>query len=74
MSLTPIVVPAPLAWKSHEANYRYSTVEYRIACFPVDRIQAIRLYLRVVDLGSFSKAAADLGIGQPAATKMVAQL
>jgi DNA-binding transcriptional LysR family regulator len=28
----------------------------------------------VVDLGSFSKAAADMGIGQPSATKLVAQL
>ncbi|MEY3125459.1 MAG: hypothetical protein RLZZ573_1979, partial [Pseudomonadota bacterium] len=28
----------------------------------------------MVDLGSFSKAAADLGIGQPSATKMVALL
>lgn len=40
----------------------------------MDRIQAVRLFIRVVDLGSFSKAAADLGIGQPAATKQVAQL
>jgi DNA-binding transcriptional LysR family regulator len=40
----------------------------------MDRIQTLRLYLRVVDLGSFSKAAADLGIGQPTATKLVAQL
>jgi len=40
----------------------------------MDRIQAIRLFIRVVDLGSFSKAAADLQIGQPSATKLVAQL
>jgi len=40
----------------------------------VDRIQAVRLFIRVVDLGSFSKAAADLGMGQPSATKLVAQL
>lgn len=40
----------------------------------MDRIQAIRLFIRVVDLGSFSKAAADMGIGQPSATKMVALL
>ena len=40
----------------------------------MDRIQAVRLFIRVVELGSFSKAAADLGIGQPAATKMVATL
>ncbi len=40
----------------------------------MDRIQALQLFVRVVDLGSFSKAAADLGIGQPSATKMVAML
>jgi DNA-binding transcriptional LysR family regulator len=40
----------------------------------MDRLEAIRLFIRVVDLGSFSKAAADLRIGQPAATKRVAQL
>ena len=40
----------------------------------MDRIQGLKLFIRVVDLGSFSKAAADLGIGQPSATKLVAQL
>ena len=40
----------------------------------MDRIQAVRLFIRVVDLGSFSKAASDIGIGQPAATKQVALL
>ena len=40
----------------------------------MDRIQALQLFIRVVDLGSFSKAAADVGIGQPSATKMVALL
>jgi DNA-binding transcriptional LysR family regulator len=40
----------------------------------MDRIQGVKLFIRVVDLGSFSKAAADLGIGQPSATKLVAQL
>ena len=40
----------------------------------MDRIQAVRLFVRVVDLGSFSKAAAELGVGQPAATKQVARL
>jgi DNA-binding transcriptional LysR family regulator len=40
----------------------------------MDRIQGIRLFVRVVDLGSFSKAATDMGIGQPSATKLVAQL
>jgi len=40
----------------------------------MDRLQAVQLYIRVVELGSFSKAAVDLGIGQPSATKLVAQL
>ncbi len=42
--------------------------------FTMDRFQAAKLFVRVVDLGSFSKAAAELGIGQPSATKLVAQL
>lgn len=40
----------------------------------MERIQAIRLFIRVVDLGSFSKAAVELGIGQPAATKQVRRM
>jgi DNA-binding transcriptional LysR family regulator len=40
----------------------------------MDRFQAVRLFIRVVDLGSFSKAASELGLGQPSATKQVAQL
>ena len=37
----------------------------------MERIQDLRLFVRVVDLGSFSKAAAEVGIGQPAATKLI---
>ena len=40
----------------------------------MDQIQSMRLFIRVVELGSFSKAAADMGLGQPAATKRIAQL
>ena len=40
----------------------------------MERIAALRLFVRVVDLGSFSKAAAELGVGQPAATKQVARM
>jgi DNA-binding transcriptional LysR family regulator len=40
----------------------------------MDRLQAVRLFMRVVELGSFSKAAAELGIGQPAVTKQVARM
>ena len=40
----------------------------------MESIQAIRLFIRVVDLGSFSKAAAEAGIGQPAATKQISRM
>jgi DNA-binding transcriptional LysR family regulator len=40
----------------------------------MDRITGIRLFVRVVETGSFSKAADDLGITQPTATKHVAAL
>ncbi len=40
----------------------------------MDRIQALLLFTRVVDLGSFSRAAAELGIGQPSATKQIARM
>jgi DNA-binding transcriptional LysR family regulator len=40
----------------------------------MDRIQSIKVFIRVVDLGSFSKAAAEIGIGQSAVTKQIAQL
>src|SRR6059058_3733083 len=56
--------------KTALAHLAYSTVEWRA----MDRLQALRLFVRVVDLGSFSKAAADLGIGQPSATKQVAEM
>ena len=40
----------------------------------MDRIQGFKLFIRVVDLGSFSKAAAEVGMSQSSATKQVAQL
>lgn len=40
----------------------------------MERIQDIKLFVRVVDLGSFSKAAAEAGIGQPAATKHISRM
>ena len=36
--------------------------------------QSMKLFVRVVDLGSFTKAATDMGMGQPSATKLIAQL
>ena len=56
------------ALKTVDKHDAYSTMEY------MDRIQAVKLYLRVVELGSFSKAAAELGVGQPAVTKQVARM
>src|SRR5437016_129421 len=40
----------------------------------MDRLAANQLFIRVVEAGSFSKAAADLGITQPTATKAVLAL
>ena len=38
----------------------------------MDRITAVQLFLRVVETGSFSRAAAELGVTQPTAPKAVA--
>ncbi len=40
----------------------------------MDRLSALRAYLRVVELGSFSAAARSMGIGQPTVSKWVAAL
>jgi LysR family transcriptional regulator, regulator for bpeEF and oprC len=40
----------------------------------MDRLDAIALFVRVVDSGSFSSAARSLGIGQPAISKQIASL
>ncbi|PYG49525.1 DNA-binding transcriptional LysR family regulator [Pantoea sp. AG1095] len=40
----------------------------------MDRFQAMTTFIRVVDTGSFSAAARQLNIGQPAVSKIVAQL
>ena len=41
---------------------------------PMDRITGIGLFIRVVETGSFSRAAAEAGITQPTATKAVAAM
>ena len=38
----------------------------------MDRVTGLQLYIRVVETGSFSRAAVELGITQPTATKAVA--
>lgn len=40
----------------------------------MDRLEAIRLFIRVVETGSFSEAAREAGIGQSAASKQIAAL
>jgi DNA-binding transcriptional LysR family regulator len=40
----------------------------------VDRLAAMEAYVRVVETGSFSLTARQLRVGQPAVSKMVAQL
>ena len=40
----------------------------------MDSVIGLRLFIRVVETGSFSKASAGLGITQPTATKHVAAL
>ena len=41
---------------------------------PMDRVTAVALFARIVESGSFSKAAAEFGITQPTATKAVAAM
>ena len=59
----------------------YSLKEYRICAalihvrvLRMDRLASIDLFIRVVETGSFSKAAESLGIAQPTATKAVAAI
>src|SRR6201996_4790772 len=40
----------------------------------MDRFQAMAAFVRVVDSGSFSEAARQLGVGQPAVSKTISQL
>lgn len=40
----------------------------------MDRFQAMNTFIRVIDTGSFSAAARQTNVGQPAVSKMIAQL
>src|SRR5713101_1704889 len=51
------------------ANMGHSSREYMM-----DRLAAMEAFVRVVDAGSFSGAAKQLRVGQPAVSKTIAQL
>jgi len=40
----------------------------------MDRLDAMRLFMRVADAGSFSKAAGDMGVGQPTVSRRIQDL
>jgi LysR family transcriptional regulator for bpeEF and oprC len=40
----------------------------------MDRLSTLQLFVRVLDLGSFTRAARELGLGQPAVSKQIAAL
>jgi DNA-binding transcriptional LysR family regulator len=40
----------------------------------VDRLDALRLFVRAAEMGSFSKAAAEANVGQPAASRTISAL
>lgn len=40
----------------------------------MDRFSSLQLFVRVVELGSFTRAGMELGLGQPAASKQIASL
>ena len=40
----------------------------------MDRFQAMRLFTRIVELGSFSRAAENLGLPRASATQIIKQL
>lgn len=51
-----------------------STGTFFIRAKVVDKLEAMRVFVRVVESGSFSQAARDLNISQPTASKQVASL
>jgi DNA-binding transcriptional LysR family regulator len=66
-----MVAALPTARQRTVVHYVYSNSECPER---MDRIKGVHLFVRIVELGSFSKAAGDLGMTQPTATKLVAQM
>jgi DNA-binding transcriptional LysR family regulator len=62
----------------HAALNNLKSVDQRMTFIPkrndMNRLAAMDAFVRVVDTGSFTAAARQLRIGQPAASKMIAQL
>jgi DNA-binding transcriptional LysR family regulator len=56
------------------AHLCYSMAEYPRYHRRMDRVAAVALFIRIVESGSFSKAATEFGITQPTATKAVAAM
>ena len=40
----------------------------------MDQLQRLRMFSKVVERGTLSKAAADIGVGQPAVSKAIAAM
>jgi DNA-binding transcriptional LysR family regulator len=57
----------------HKIYYGMEYIGFRAYTSPMDSIQVMRVFIRVVETGSFSRAAAELGLAQPTATKAVAE-
>jgi DNA-binding transcriptional LysR family regulator len=63
-----MVDPGCKEWQTGKPDNGYSSGEY------MDRLQAMIALVTVVDAGSFSAAARQLGVGQPALSKLIKQL
>src|SRR5882672_4666778 len=59
---------------SGERLLRPAYMRYACSDMSTDRLAAMEIFVRVVDAGSFSAAATQLGVGQPSISKAVAQL
>jgi DNA-binding transcriptional LysR family regulator len=60
------------SWQTGLGNIAHSQKEYRRTT--MDRLASMETFIRVVETGSFSGAARQLRVGQPAVSKTVAQL
>jgi DNA-binding transcriptional LysR family regulator len=76
LSVEPVFGNPPEEHFTH-SNWEYPHPAPRgvgLGSCTMDKLAAMQTFARVVELGSFSRAAADMGVGQPSITKQVAQL